>query len=159
MRRCKRTGICAYVYIMEVTFTALKQKDVINLTDGKNMGKVCDMTFSFPENFVKGFTVTGCKGFRFSKQEVFIPVKNVVKIGKDAVLVKLGDKEPAPPPPDGKPCPPAPPKPNCPPYPCPPPCPPCPPNGYPLCPPERPPSGRPPKSAPPPDRRSYDEYE
>ncbi len=117
---------------MEVTFSALKQKDVINLNDGKNMGKVCDLSFSFPENNVSGFTVTGCKGFKFSKQEVFIPIKQVVKIGKDAVLVKIGEeKHDCPPPP---PCPPQ--KNDCPP--------PCPPNN---CPPPRP------------NRRSYDEYE
>lgn len=130
---------------MEVNFSSLKQKDVINLSDGKNMGRVCDLSFSFPENCVLGFTVTGCKGFKFSKQEVFIPIKNVTKIGKDAVLVKFGEKEgkpDGPPPPPKRGCPPpCPPKNNCPP-----PCPPdnCPPGNY-------PPSGY--------DRRSYDEYE
>ena len=117
---------------MEVNFTALKQKDVINLHDGKNLGRVCDLSFTFPENNVLGFTVTGSKGFRFSRQEVFIPIQQVVKIGQDAVLVKVGD--------DKHDRPPKPPKPDCPP-PCPPPCPP---NN---CPPPRP------------GRRSYDEYE
>ena len=126
---------------MEVNFSDLKQKDVINLNDGKNMGKVCDLSFTFPENNVLGFTVTGCKGFRFSKQEVFIPIKQVVKIGKDAVLVKFGDdnqgRPPKPPKPDFPPCPPGNRPPNC-----------LPPNNCPQnCPPPRP------------DRRSYDEYE
>ncbi len=135
MREGNLNSLRAYFYIMEVNFSFLKQKDVINLNDGKNMGKVCDLSFTFPENNVLGFTVTGCKGFKFSKQEVFIPIKNVIKIGKDAVLVKYGDKDD---------------KPDCPP-PCPPkqPCPPpCPPNN---CPPPCPP--------PKPNRRSYDEYE
>lgn len=122
---------------MEVTYSSLKQKDVINLLDGRNLGKVCDITFSFPENNVLGFTVTGCKGFKFSKQEIFIPIRSVVKIGDDAVLVKFGKSESA----QEKP----PKKPNCPPPNncCPPPCPPdnC-------CPPQR-----------PDNRRSYDEYE
>ncbi len=121
-RRLSPAGIflyfVAYRIIMEVTYSALKQKDVINLVDGKHLGKVCDITFTFPENKVQGFTVTGCKGFRFSKQEIFLPIKDVVKIGADAVLVKLGKEER----PD---CPP--PKPDCPPK-CPPPCPPCPPQ-------------------------------
>lgn len=104
----------AYFYIMEVTFTSLKQKDVINITDGKNLGKVCDIAFSFPENNVLGFTVTGCKGFRFSKQEIFLPVSAVTKIGDDAVLVKLGKPDSPNPRPPQKPCPP----------PCPPSCPP-----------------------------------
>lgn len=78
---------------METTFLALKQKDVINLNDGKHLGKVCDVTMDFPKADVLGFTVTGCKGFRFSKQEIFLPVSCVVKIGEDAILVKFG-KEP-----------------------------------------------------------------
>lgn len=124
---------------MEVNFSDLKQKDVININDGKNMGRVCDLSFTFPENNVVGFTVTGSKGFRFSKQEVFIPVKQVVKIGSDAVLVKFGDGSERPKPPN----------------PCPPPCPPnnCPPNN---CPPNKYPPNYPPQ---PRDRRSYDEYE
>lgn len=98
---------------MKVEFKKLKQKDVINLTDGKNLGKVCDLTFTFPEGKVEGFTVTGGKGFRFSKSEQFIPLSQVKKIGKDAVLVNVNKdgekKEPC----HNNPC-----------QPCPPPCPP-----------------------------------
>lgn len=123
---------------MEVNFNDVKKKDVINLNDGAHLGRVCNMTFTAPEYDVLGFTVTGCKGFRFSKQELFIPVKNVVKIGQDTVLVKWGKEEP--------PCPPAK-KGECPPKKggehCPPPCPP------PHCPPP----------CPPKERRSFDEYE
>lgn len=117
---------------MEVIYSQLKQKEVINLVDGKHLGKVCDLTFTFPEGNIVGFTATGGKGFRFSRQEVFLPLKSVVKIGEDAVLVNYGkEKEKEPPakrPPKG----------------CPPPCPPpepCPPNRCYA------------------DRRSLDEYE
>lgn len=92
---------------MEVLFSDLKQKEVINVSDGKHLGKVCDLTFIFPEGKILGFTVTGCKGFRLSKQEMFLPIKCVVKIGEDAVLINLNDN---PPPPH---CPP--PQPHCPP--------------------------------------------
>ncbi len=99
---------------MELSFQQLKQKDVISMTDGKNLGKVCDVTVSFPDNDWLGITVPGCKGFKFTnKRETFIPVKNIVKIGEDAILVKTEEKK------DGKP-----PKDKCPPPPCPPPCPP-----------------------------------
>lgn len=101
---------------MDVTFSDLKRKDVINLNDGRNLGKVCDISFTFPEADVLGFTVTGCKGFKFSKQEIFLPIKSVVKIGDDAVLVKFGkdEKPDRPKPPKREEC-----QPNCPP--CPPP--------------------------------------
>ncbi len=127
--------------IMEFKFSDLKQKEVINLTDGKHLGKVCDLSFTFPENNVLGFYVTGCKGFRFSRQEQFIPVKCVTKIGEDAILVKIDGGKP--------------PKPDCPPNDrrgnCRPDCPPpnCPPQNF--CPPE--PNGF------YENRRSLDEYE
>lgn len=100
---------------MEVIFSELKQKEVINVADGRHLGRVCDLSFTFPEGKVIGLTVTGCKGFKFTKQEVFLPLKCIVKIGEDAVLVNLSDDAPPPPPP-GKgqphfppPCPPPPP--------------------------------------------------
>ncbi len=128
-----------FIKYMEQTFSDLKKKDVINLTDGKNLGRVCDITFTFPENNVCGFTVTGCKGFRFSRQEMFIPVSSVTKIGQDAVLVKLGKEgKPEPRPPRGEGA--------------------CPPN---FCPPDSCPpwNGGNPPPRPPQPRRRYDEYE
>lgn len=123
--------VCRIYFYMEFLFSQLKKMDVISVTDGKNMGKVCDLTFLFPENKLKGITVTGCKGFRFARADVFIPMSDVVKIGEDVVLVKVGEK---------------PPKPDRPPQYCPPPCQPnCPPN----CPPK-------PNFDP---RRNYDDYE
>ena len=100
---------------MEHSFHSLKQKDVIN-SDGINLGKVCDISVSFPECNWLGMTVTGCKGFKFTnKRELFIPVNLIVRIGEDAILVKNEAKTPPP-------CPP--PKDKCPPPQCPPPCPP-----------------------------------
>lgn len=96
---------------MEVNFSELKQKEVINVSDGRHLGKVCDLSFKFPEGKIIGFTVTGCKGFKFSRQEVFLPFNCVSKIGEDAVLVNLSESSPPPPPPKGQPfCPPAPPQ-------------------------------------------------
>ena len=106
--------------------------DVVSINDGKNLGKVCDVAFFYPEGNVKGFFVTGSRGFHFSKTDVFIPLRQIVKIGEDVILVNLNGK-PLPPQNGGElPCPPKPP--------CPPPCPPKPP-----CPPD--------------NRRSYDDYE
>ena len=104
---------------MEFTFTQLKQKDVVSVIDGKNLGRVCDITLSFPENNLLGLTVTGCRGFHFSKQDMFIPIRQVVKIGEDTVLVKMEQRDDCSPPPPPKRPPKCPPN-NCPPNPCPP---------------------------------------
>lgn len=119
---------------MEFLFSQLKKMDVVSVSDGKNLGRVCDMAFFFPEGKIKGFFVTGSKGFKFTKSDVFIPFADIVKIGEDVVLVKLGKEKP----PKGD---------NCPPPfpPCPPPCPPNDRPQYPNCPPD--------------PRRNFDDYE
>ena len=83
---------------MEVVFSELRQKEVINICDGRHLGKVCDLAFSFPEGRISGFSVTGSKGFKLTKQEIFLPLKSIVKIGEDAVLVEVGDNQSPPPP-------------------------------------------------------------
>lgn len=71
--------------------------DVISLSDGKNLGKVFDFAFTFPENKVKGFYVTGCKGFRLTRSDIFIPISDVSKIGEDVVLVRCEPRRECPP--------------------------------------------------------------
>ncbi len=97
---------------METSFLELKQKQVVNICDGKQLGRVCDVVFSFPDGKVQGIVVPGGKGFRWGKADLFVELKNVTKIGVDTVLVEIKaapskDKKknkwsgeyPAPPPP------------------------------------------------------------
>ncbi len=102
---------------MEINFSQLKQKDVVSLADGKNLGKVSDIGLCFPENRVTGLFVSGgSRIFRFLRQEIFLPVNCIVRIGEDAVLVNFSPKDappkacpppqppsPVPPPPPPKP--------------------------------------------------------
>ncbi len=97
---------------METSFLELKQKEVVNLCDGKRLGKVCDVVFSYPEGKVQGIVAPGGRGFRWGKADLFIDLKNVTKIGVDVVLVEIrsapakqdkkkgkwGDYPPPPPP-------------------------------------------------------------
>ncbi len=89
---------------MKVKFSELRKMDVISVTDGKNLGRVCDVTLRFPENDVLGITAAGGKGFRFNKQEVFLPVNTIVKIGEDVVLTNVNDKKPPQPAPHPSEC-------------------------------------------------------
>lgn len=92
---------------MELSYNALKKLDVVCLNDGKNLGRVCDLIFLYPENRIKGFNVTGGKGFRFMRQEEFIPISSVTKIGEDVILVRREEKrEKCPPRRDKGACPP-----------------------------------------------------
>ena len=75
---------------MEMSFSELRQKEVINTADGRKLGKICDMVFCYPENKILGFVVPGNRGFGSKRTDFFIDLKNIVKIGGDVVLVNVG---------------------------------------------------------------------
>jgi len=75
---------------METSFSELRQKDVINIVDGSCLGRTCDVVFTYPEGKVCGIVVPGSKGFRlFRRNELFIELKSITKIGEDVVMVNL----------------------------------------------------------------------
>lgn len=77
---------------MELSFSDLKCKEVINVTDGKKLGCVIDVVFHSCNGMVLGFIVPGNKkGFNFFKpcENIFIPYNNICKIGIDVILVEL----------------------------------------------------------------------
>ncbi len=74
---------------MEVSYQELRQKEVINLCDGKRLGKVCDVVFTYPEGRVQGLVVPGGRGFRIGRADTFIDLRNVTKIGVDVILVDI----------------------------------------------------------------------
>ena len=79
---------------MEVSFSELRAKEVINTQDGRKLGKVCDLVLCYPENRWLGIVVPGKRGFAFKKTELFIEMKNIVKIGEDVILVNVGFPKP-----------------------------------------------------------------
>ena len=87
---------------MELNFSELRAKEVVNTQDGRKLGRVCDIVLCYPENRWLGIVVPGGK-FSFKKNELFIDLKNIVKIGEDVILVnvglpkKQGGKTPPPP--------------------------------------------------------------
>lgn len=73
---------------MQVSFLELKAKEVVNTQDGRKLGKVCDVVLCYPDNRWIGLVVPSGKGFK--KNELFIELKNIVKIGEDVILVNVG---------------------------------------------------------------------
>ncbi|MCL2851217.1 MAG: YlmC/YmxH family sporulation protein [Firmicutes bacterium] len=75
----------------ELSFCELRQKQVINVIDGKVLGRICDVVFSRQSARVLGFVVPGESGFSLFKRkgDVFIPFERICKIGCDVVLVEL----------------------------------------------------------------------
>ena len=81
---------------MELSFSELRAKEVVNTQDGRKLGKVCDVILCYPENKWIGLIVPSGRGFG-KKQELFLELRNIVKIGEDVILVNVGF-------PKGKPC-------------------------------------------------------
>ena len=83
---------------MELSYNDLRKKEVVNTVDGKKLGRVCDRVFCYPENRILGFVVPGSRAFGLKREEYFIDLKNIVKIGEDVILVNVGcrGQRPAP---------------------------------------------------------------
>ncbi len=75
---------------MELSFSELRAKEVVNTQDGRKLGKVCDLVFCYPENRWLGIVAPNGRSFGFKRNGVFIDLKNIVKIGEDVVLVSIG---------------------------------------------------------------------
>lgn len=130
---------------MELSFNDLKKRDVVNVSDGRCLGRITDLKLNFPKGILVGIVVPGTRRNFFLKcldrSSLYIDESKILKIGNDVILVdlKCGDMcdksvtlkggRPAP---QQTPCPPP-----C--NPCAPPCNPCPPpcppqkNGMPDC--------------------------
>lgn len=105
---------------MELSFSQLKTKEVINTQDGRKLGRVCDIVLCYPENRWIGIVAPNGRIFGLKKNGLFIELKNIVKIGEDVILVNIGLPKkqsrrgcapacpPPPPPPPSHPHPPAP---------------------------------------------------
>ena len=75
----------------ELSFCEMRSKQVVNVIDGKVLGRISDVMFSRQSARVLGFVVPGNQGFSlFSRKgEIFIPFEKVCKIGLDVILVEL----------------------------------------------------------------------
>ena len=77
---------------METSFTELRNKEVINILTGRLLGSVCDIVVDLRRNCILGLMVPGSKSFFNifkSPQEIFIPFRNVCKVGEDVILVEV----------------------------------------------------------------------
>ena len=73
---------------MELTITELKKKRVVNLSDGKELGRVVDISFSFPDGNVTGLIIAS-KKLVFTGDKSLLKLCCIDKIGTDTILVKV----------------------------------------------------------------------
>lgn len=77
---------------METTFCELKTKEIVNVVDGKRLGKISDMVFNTSTGKILGLIVPPYKKswniFR-TQEDIFIPYNCVCRIGDDIILVEI----------------------------------------------------------------------
>jgi YlmC/YmxH family sporulation protein len=75
----------------DLSFCELRTKQVVNVIDGKVLGRVCDIIFSRETSRVIGVVVPGDRTFKIfnKKGDIFVPYDRIVRIGLDVVLVEL----------------------------------------------------------------------
>lgn len=76
---------------MEITFCEMRDKEVINMTCGSRLGRICDIVISCKTCRVLGVVVPGDRRLLRCREDLFIPWKNICKIGEDVILVELVD--------------------------------------------------------------------
>jgi YlmC/YmxH family sporulation protein len=71
-----------------------KQKEVINLADGRRLGYVQDVEANFETGEITAIIVPGSnKMFSFgNKTDIVIPLQNIKRIGDDIILVDTRNK-------------------------------------------------------------------
>ena len=74
---------------MEISYTDLRAKEVVNLQNGARMGKIVDMIIDSNGKNVLGLVVPGERKIFHPSEDIFIPWCNIAKIGSDVILVSL----------------------------------------------------------------------
>lgn len=70
----------------------LKQREVINITTAERVGFISDVEMDFEKGCVEAVIVPirrGISGVFGKKQDVTVPWKNIVSVGKDLVLIEM----------------------------------------------------------------------
>lgn len=80
---------------MKIEYCELKQKDVVNIGDGRKLGRIIDCLIDASCGKILGIILPGEKGFAMFRncEDAYVPWNKIVKIGDDVILVDIGDCE------------------------------------------------------------------
>ncbi|MEE0796198.1 MAG: YlmC/YmxH family sporulation protein [Anaerovoracaceae bacterium] len=78
---------------MMISTDKLKNKEVINISDGRSLGFVCDIEVDLDRGVIDGIVIPPARGFMglFSKKEGDMVIKwdKVRTVGDDVILVDM----------------------------------------------------------------------
>lgn len=75
-----------------VKISDFQTKEVVNILDGKRLGQISDLEIDLRHGRIEAIVIPGpgkFLGFFSSGNDYVVPWRNIVKIGKDVVLVRL----------------------------------------------------------------------
>jgi YlmC/YmxH family sporulation protein len=81
-----------------VRISEFQAKDVVNVSDGRNLGNIGDIEINLSTGKIESIIITGTGrvlGFFGKEDEVIISWKNILKIGEDVILVRHKDQNQA----------------------------------------------------------------
>ena len=81
---------------MELSFNEIRSREVVNIYDGKRLGRIIDITFEKETGRILGVVVPAIKKAFKKAEDIFIPLELIKKIGEDVILVKLSPIEEQP---------------------------------------------------------------
>ena len=69
----------------------LQDKEIINIKDGKNIGRIADLEINDKGEIINFFALPKRRIFRLfiSNKETIFTINNINKIGEDVILVEL----------------------------------------------------------------------
>jgi len=73
----------------------LKNKEIINISDGRRLGFVSDVEINFENGTIEGLVILGggkLFGFIGRENELVIPWDKIKKIGEDIILVDMDER-------------------------------------------------------------------
>jgi YlmC/YmxH family sporulation protein len=75
---------------IQLSYQELRNKDVVNVIDGKKLGRILDVVFDI-RGHIEGLVTPGLRRFVIFKpqEDVFISWCDIKKIGDDVILVEL----------------------------------------------------------------------
>lgn len=76
---------------IEYTFCQLREREVVNIADGKRLGRIIDMGFNCQGKILGIILPANRKFFKniTNNDNIFVPWRQVLKIGDDVILVEL----------------------------------------------------------------------
>lgn len=74
---------------MEITYNQLREKEIVNVTDGRRLGRLCDLVFNCESCKVLGIVAPLERKIFKAKEDIFVPWQNIQKIGADVILIRL----------------------------------------------------------------------